>query len=160
VRVWDTTTFKCLYHIHSSQDVGDVFSVVFSDALNTMYIGCQNTSIQVANNRDSVVRFAVVCYIPLTLLLIFSGSIFQSPNQTCLIRPISPTVSVATCLGSLRDRLRPMSPKIIKSFDTAFQSRASIKTVILDTYIASFLERSPMSKARSCFRDLERVTSR
>ncbi|GJJ72237.1 di- and tripeptidase [Entomortierella parvispora] len=46
VRVWDTTTFKCLYHIHSSQDVGDVFSVVFSDALNTMYIGCQNTSIQ------------------------------------------------------------------------------------------------------------------
>ncbi|KAF9181773.1 hypothetical protein BGZ50_005334 [Haplosporangium sp. Z 11] len=28
------------------QDVGDVFSVVFSDTLNTMYIGCQNTSIQ------------------------------------------------------------------------------------------------------------------
>ncbi|KAF8977558.1 hypothetical protein BGZ46_007306, partial [Entomortierella lignicola] len=46
VRVWDTETFNCLYHIHSSQDVGDVFSVVFSDALNTMYIGCQNTSIQ------------------------------------------------------------------------------------------------------------------
>ncbi|KAI7828629.1 hypothetical protein BC939DRAFT_526712 [Gamsiella multidivaricata] len=46
VRVWDTETFHCLYHIHSSQDVGDVFSVVFSDSLNTMYIGCQNTSIQ------------------------------------------------------------------------------------------------------------------
>ncbi|KAG0345829.1 hypothetical protein BG004_002995 [Podila humilis] len=46
VRVWDTTTFKCLYHIHSSQDVGDIFSVVYSQSLNTMYIGCQNTSIQ------------------------------------------------------------------------------------------------------------------
>ncbi|KAI8362312.1 hypothetical protein B0O80DRAFT_409457 [Mortierella sp. GBAus27b] len=46
VRVWDTETFNCLYHIHSSQDVGDVFSVVFSNSLNTMFIGCQNTSIQ------------------------------------------------------------------------------------------------------------------
>ncbi|KAF9972154.1 hypothetical protein BGZ73_004771 [Actinomortierella ambigua] len=46
VRVWDTETFQCLYHIHSSQDVGDVFSVVYSEALNTMFIGCQNTSIQ------------------------------------------------------------------------------------------------------------------
>ncbi|KAG0372836.1 hypothetical protein BGX24_012515 [Mortierella sp. AD032] len=46
VRVWDTETFKCIYHIHSSQDVGDVFSIVFSSSLNTMYIGCQNTSIQ------------------------------------------------------------------------------------------------------------------
>ncbi|KAF9158078.1 hypothetical protein DFQ26_008012 [Actinomortierella ambigua] len=46
VRVWDTESFQCLYHIHSSQDVGDVFSVVYSEALNTMFIGCQNTSIQ------------------------------------------------------------------------------------------------------------------
>ncbi|KAF9439364.1 hypothetical protein BGZ76_000025 [Entomortierella beljakovae] len=46
VRVWDTETFRCLYHIHSSQDVGDVFSAVYSDSLNTLYIGCQNTSIQ------------------------------------------------------------------------------------------------------------------
>ncbi|KAG0256503.1 hypothetical protein BG011_004472 [Mortierella polycephala] len=53
VRVWDTETFKCLYHIHSSQDVGDVFSVVFSDTLNTMYIGCQNTSIQWFDFSDS-----------------------------------------------------------------------------------------------------------
>ncbi|KAG0002902.1 hypothetical protein BGZ79_002102 [Entomortierella chlamydospora] len=53
VRVWDTETFRCLYHIHSSQDVGDVFSIVFSDALNTMYIGCQNTSIQWIDFSDS-----------------------------------------------------------------------------------------------------------
>ncbi|KAI1311038.1 hypothetical protein EDD11_003580 [Mortierella claussenii] len=46
IRVWDTESFHCLYHIHSSQDVGDVFSIVFSDALNILYIGCQNTSIQ------------------------------------------------------------------------------------------------------------------
>ncbi|KAG0303882.1 hypothetical protein BGZ99_002567, partial [Dissophora globulifera] len=53
VRVWDTETFRCLYHIHSSQDVGDVFSVVFSDSLNTLYIGCQNTSIQWFDFSDS-----------------------------------------------------------------------------------------------------------
>ncbi|KAF9338321.1 hypothetical protein BG006_005303 [Podila minutissima] len=53
VRVWDTTTFKCLYHIHSSQDVGDIFSVVYSHTLNTMYIGCQNTSIQWFDFSDS-----------------------------------------------------------------------------------------------------------
>ncbi|KAL1918753.1 uncharacterized protein VTP21DRAFT_2775 [Calcarisporiella thermophila] len=46
VRVWDTTTLKCLYQIFSCHDVGDVFSVVFSLVHNTLYIGCQNTSIQ------------------------------------------------------------------------------------------------------------------
>ncbi|KAF9584930.1 hypothetical protein BGW38_004625 [Lunasporangiospora selenospora] len=53
VRVWDTETFRCLYHIHSSQDVGDIFSIAYSSALNTMYIGCQNTSIQWFDFSDS-----------------------------------------------------------------------------------------------------------
>ncbi|KAF9940715.1 hypothetical protein BGZ65_006280 [Modicella reniformis] len=53
IRVWDTETFNCLYHIHSSQDVGDVFSVVFSNSLNTLYFGCQNTSIQWFDFSDS-----------------------------------------------------------------------------------------------------------
>ncbi|CAG8539548.1 14835_t:CDS:2, partial [Dentiscutata heterogama] len=46
VRVWDTETLNCLYVIQSSHDVGDLFSVVYSDSLETLYIGCQNTSIQ------------------------------------------------------------------------------------------------------------------
>ncbi|RHZ75258.1 hypothetical protein Glove_216g180 [Diversispora epigaea] len=46
VRVWDTKLLKCLYVIQSSHDVGDLFSVVYSDSLETLYIGCQNTSIQ------------------------------------------------------------------------------------------------------------------
>ncbi|RIB28464.1 WD40-repeat-containing domain protein [Gigaspora rosea] len=46
VRVWNTETLNCLYVIQSSHDVGDLFSVVYSDSLETLYIGCQNTSIQ------------------------------------------------------------------------------------------------------------------
>lgn len=46
VRVWNTETLNCLYVIQSSHDVGDLFSVVYSDPLETLYIGCQNTSIQ------------------------------------------------------------------------------------------------------------------
>ncbi|CAJ0825842.1 11803_t:CDS:10 [Entrophospora sp. SA101] len=46
VRIWNADALKCLYVIQSSQDVGDIFSVVYSDKLKTLYIGCQNTSIQ------------------------------------------------------------------------------------------------------------------
>ncbi|CAG8668236.1 19282_t:CDS:10 [Gigaspora margarita] len=46
IRVWNTETLNCLYVIQSSHDVGDLFSVVYSDSLETLYIGCQNTSIQ------------------------------------------------------------------------------------------------------------------
>ncbi|KAF9916813.1 hypothetical protein BX616_002734 [Lobosporangium transversale] len=73
VRVWDTETFRCLYHIHSSQDVGDVFSVVFSETLNTMYIGCQNTSIQWLDFSESVL------------------DVPQSPNITHSLRQQLPT---------------------------------------------------------------------
>ncbi|CAB4380193.1 unnamed protein product [Rhizophagus irregularis] len=44
VRVWDVDTLKCLYVIQVC-DVGDLFSVVYCDELDTVYIGCQNTSI-------------------------------------------------------------------------------------------------------------------
>ncbi|CAG8662244.1 15943_t:CDS:10, partial [Acaulospora morrowiae] len=46
VRVWDAWMLKCLYVIQSSHDIGDLFTVVYSDSLETLYIGCQNTSIQ------------------------------------------------------------------------------------------------------------------
>ncbi|RUP44419.1 hypothetical protein BC936DRAFT_149478 [Jimgerdemannia flammicorona] len=46
VRVWDTETLECLYIIHPCSDVGDIFVVVYSAERETMYIGCQNTSIQ------------------------------------------------------------------------------------------------------------------
>ncbi|CAG8620827.1 14252_t:CDS:2, partial [Acaulospora colombiana] len=46
IQVWDTKKLKCLYLIQSSHDIGDLFSVVYSDSLETLYIGCQNTSIQ------------------------------------------------------------------------------------------------------------------
>ncbi|KAF9289748.1 hypothetical protein BGZ68_008712 [Mortierella alpina] len=82
VRVWDTTTFKCLYHIHSSQDVGDVFSIVFSDALNIMYIGCQNTSIQWFDFSDD------------------KANAPQSPNITHTLRSHTPRFFV----GSSKDK--------------------------------------------------------
>ncbi|KAI9718710.1 MAG: hypothetical protein M1812_003884 [Candelaria pacifica] len=46
VHVWCTETLKCLYNIYSTYDVGDVFCVVYSSALQTVYCGAQNTSIQ------------------------------------------------------------------------------------------------------------------
>ncbi|RIA83883.1 hypothetical protein C1645_785306 [Glomus cerebriforme] len=45
IRVWDVDTLKCLYVIQACNDVGDLFSVVYCDELDTVYIGCQNTSI-------------------------------------------------------------------------------------------------------------------
>ncbi|KAI9702929.1 MAG: hypothetical protein M1836_008143 [Candelina mexicana] len=46
VHVWCTETLECLYNIYSTYDVGDVFCVVYSSALQTVYCGAQNTSIQ------------------------------------------------------------------------------------------------------------------
>ncbi|CAG8475440.1 4994_t:CDS:10 [Funneliformis caledonium] len=45
VRVWRVDTLDALYVIQPCCDVGDLFSVVYSDELDTIYIGCQNTSI-------------------------------------------------------------------------------------------------------------------
>jgi hypothetical protein len=45
--VWDAVALKALYIVYSTFDIGDVFSVVYSQSLQTIYLGAQNTSIQV-----------------------------------------------------------------------------------------------------------------
>lgn len=47
VKVWDAVGYKLLYSIYSTFDVGDVFCIAYSRALQTAYFGAQNTSIQV-----------------------------------------------------------------------------------------------------------------
>ncbi len=56
VNVWSTRTLKRLYSIYSKYDVGDVFCVVYSSALQTVYLGAQNTSIQWYNLAERDVR--------------------------------------------------------------------------------------------------------
>lgn len=46
-KVWCPETLNRLYSIYSKYDVGDVFCVVYSVELQTVYLGAQNTSIQV-----------------------------------------------------------------------------------------------------------------
>jgi len=46
VNVWHTKTLQRVYCIYSTYDVGDVFCVSYSTALQTVYLGAQNTSIQ------------------------------------------------------------------------------------------------------------------
>ncbi|KKA17050.1 WD repeat protein [Rasamsonia emersonii CBS 393.64] len=46
VNVWSTATFERLYSIYSHHDVGDIFAVVYSSDLKTVYCGGQNTSLQ------------------------------------------------------------------------------------------------------------------
>lgn len=47
LQVWSTATFERLYSIYSHHDVGDIFAVVYSSDLKTVYCGGQNTSLQV-----------------------------------------------------------------------------------------------------------------
>ena len=46
--MWCTTTLRPLYIINAYFDVdaGDIFSLVYSPSLDTIYFGCQNTSVQ------------------------------------------------------------------------------------------------------------------
>ena len=46
VNVWSTATLERQWCIVSSGDVGDVFCVTYSAALQTVYLGAQNTTIQ------------------------------------------------------------------------------------------------------------------
>ncbi|KAJ5595211.1 uncharacterized protein N7459_001419 [Penicillium hispanicum] len=46
INVWSTKTFERLYSIYSHHDVGDIFTLVYSAANQTIYCGAQNTSIQ------------------------------------------------------------------------------------------------------------------
>jgi di- and tripeptidase len=56
VNAWCPTTLKRLYHIYSTYDVGDVFSVAYSAQFETVYLGAQNTSIQWVSLKDSSTR--------------------------------------------------------------------------------------------------------
>lgn len=47
VNVWCTSTFRRLYALWSPYDVGDIFCVAYSSFHKTVYLGAQNTSIQV-----------------------------------------------------------------------------------------------------------------
>lgn len=53
VNAWCPNNLKQLYHIYSTYDVGDVFSVVYSTQFQTAYLGAQNTSIQWCSLKDS-----------------------------------------------------------------------------------------------------------
>lgn len=46
VNVWSSSSLDRAFSIYSSYDVGDVFCVVYSSLLQTVYLGAQNTSIQ------------------------------------------------------------------------------------------------------------------
>ncbi|KAH8816043.1 hypothetical protein F5884DRAFT_666673 [Xylogone sp. PMI_703] len=56
VNAWCPTSLKRLYHIYSTYDVGDVFSVVYSKQFETVYLGAQNTSIQWCSLKDPAAR--------------------------------------------------------------------------------------------------------
>jgi di- and tripeptidase len=53
-QVWCTKKLTPLYLINPFPDSGDLFSLAWSPLLSTIYIGCQNTSLQWYNFRDSV----------------------------------------------------------------------------------------------------------
>lgn len=56
INAWCPKTLKRLYHIYSTYDTGDVFSVAYSTQFETAYFGAQNTSIQWCNLKDSTTR--------------------------------------------------------------------------------------------------------
>lgn len=56
VNAWCPVSLKLRHHIYSTYDVGDVFSVVYSAQLSTVYLGAQNTSIQWCCLTDSAKR--------------------------------------------------------------------------------------------------------
>jgi hypothetical protein len=57
-QVWDTKELTPLYVINPflDTDSGDLFSLAWSPTLSTIYVGCQNTSLQWYNFCDSVVN--------------------------------------------------------------------------------------------------------
>lgn len=56
VNAWCPDTLKRLYHVYSTYDVGDVFSVAYSTQFQTIYMGAQNTSIQWCSLKASDAR--------------------------------------------------------------------------------------------------------
>jgi len=53
VNAWDPASLRRVFHIYSTYDVGDVFSVAYSTQFQTVYLGAQNTSIQWCSLKDS-----------------------------------------------------------------------------------------------------------
>lgn len=56
VNAWHSVSLKLAYHIYSTYDVGDVFSVVHSAQFEMVYLGAQNTSIQWCTLKDCATR--------------------------------------------------------------------------------------------------------
>ncbi|KAJ1964505.1 hypothetical protein GGI12_001377 [Dipsacomyces acuminosporus] len=56
VRAWDIETLKCLYVVHAGVNSGAVLSLAYSETLDLLVLGCQNTSIQLFNiaQKDSI----------------------------------------------------------------------------------------------------------
>lgn len=53
VKVWDVETMKETHTIYSLVDIGDIFSLVWSQSLNTVFFGCQNASILFVHLLDT-----------------------------------------------------------------------------------------------------------
>ncbi|CZT46055.1 related to cytosolic nonspecific dipeptidase [Rhynchosporium secalis] len=58
VNAWCPDSLTRLYHVYSTYDVGDVFSVAFSSQFQTIYLGAQNTSIQWCSLNESSTRLS------------------------------------------------------------------------------------------------------
>ncbi|KAJ5051728.1 uncharacterized protein L3040_001500 [Drepanopeziza brunnea f. sp. 'multigermtubi'] len=56
VNAWCPDSLNRLYHVYSTYDVGDVFSVAYSTQFQTVYLGAQNTSIQWCSLKESSTR--------------------------------------------------------------------------------------------------------
>ncbi|KAJ1970564.1 hypothetical protein H4R35_005791 [Dimargaris xerosporica] len=46
VRAWNTETLTCQFVLHSGPNVGDILSLAYCVEFDTLFMGCQNTSIQ------------------------------------------------------------------------------------------------------------------
>ena len=48
IQIWSTSHLAALYviHPHGDMDAGDLFSIAYSHTLQTLFVGCQNTSLQ------------------------------------------------------------------------------------------------------------------
>ena len=56
LKVWSTSDFQCQYAIHSPYEIGDLFCVVYSTRLRTVFCGAQNQSIQWHHLGSTVVQ--------------------------------------------------------------------------------------------------------
>ncbi|KAH3686856.1 hypothetical protein WICPIJ_002183 [Wickerhamomyces pijperi] len=54
VKVWDVSKMQESHTIYSLVDIGDIFSLTWSDKLNTLYFGCQNAAILFVHLLDAV----------------------------------------------------------------------------------------------------------